>query len=262
MMNYWKDDKTEVRYQFLRPAEIVKRREAMPVAWVPLGTIEWHGVHNPIGSDTLQAEGICTIAARKGGGLVMPPVYFGDVRVDGEIIETIPEWKNDKITAALGLPVENFGSDRYPFTKKEQQKNYHNLLLQILYEVQSFGFKVCVFVIGHYPLIGPAKKAVMDFSTRGNPMSAWAFVDYELLCDRYDYAGDHAAYWETSHMLALYPELVDRSLLPDRGEELLGIVPTKGHLPQDADADFGYHIMEETVDIALQEVQHRIADME
>jgi creatinine amidohydrolase/Fe(II)-dependent formamide hydrolase-like protein len=40
----------EVRYHLLRPAQIVKRRQACPVAYVPLGTIEWHGTHNPTGA--------------------------------------------------------------------------------------------------------------------------------------------------------------------------------------------------------------------
>ncbi|NLX42186.1 MAG: creatininase family protein, partial [Chloroflexi bacterium] len=30
-----------VRYERLRPAQIVARREACPVAYLPIGTIEW-----------------------------------------------------------------------------------------------------------------------------------------------------------------------------------------------------------------------------
>lgn len=254
-MNYWTEDRTEVRYHYLRPAEAVERRVRMPVAWVPLGTLEWHGAHNPLGSDTLQAEGISIIAARKGGGLAMPPVYFGDVRVGGEIIETLPEHRNDRIAQAMELPLANFDESRFPFAKEEQRNNYHNLLLQILYEVQSLGFRVCVLVAGHYPLIAPARRAVEDFLGRGNPMKAWAFVDYELLQSRYAYAGDHAAHWETSHMLCLYPDRVDLGQLPPKGEPLLGIVPNRGRLPQDADAAFGYRIIEETVDIAIAEAR-------
>ena len=45
--------KPEVRYHMLRPAQIVERRQTYSVAYIPIGTIEWHGVHNPLGSDTL-----------------------------------------------------------------------------------------------------------------------------------------------------------------------------------------------------------------
>lgn len=47
----------EVRYRLCRPEQIVARREACPVAYVPIGTLEWRGPHNPVGLDTLQAEG-------------------------------------------------------------------------------------------------------------------------------------------------------------------------------------------------------------
>jgi creatinine amidohydrolase len=70
----------EVRYHMLRPAQIVERRPACPVAYIPIGTIEWHGVHNPLGSDTLQAEGLAVLCAQKEGGLVFPPLYYGESR--------------------------------------------------------------------------------------------------------------------------------------------------------------------------------------
>ena len=38
-------------------------------------------------------------------------------------------------------------------------------------------------------------------------MLAWACVDYRLVEAQYAGAGDHAAGWETSHLLALHPEV-------------------------------------------------------
>lgn len=32
-----------VQYERLRPAQIVSEREACPVAYLPIGTLEWHG---------------------------------------------------------------------------------------------------------------------------------------------------------------------------------------------------------------------------
>jgi len=68
--------KPEVRYHMLRPAQIVERRQACSVAYIPIGTIEWHGVHNPTGSDTLQAEGLAIMCAEKGGGAGIPPTLL------------------------------------------------------------------------------------------------------------------------------------------------------------------------------------------
>ncbi len=52
------ENQREVRYERLRPAQIVAARQACPVVYIPIGTLEWHGVHNPVGADTLQADGI------------------------------------------------------------------------------------------------------------------------------------------------------------------------------------------------------------
>lgn len=66
---------TEVRYWMMRPHQVVERRTACPVLYIPIGTIEWHGPHNPLGADTLQAEGLAIERAGRGGGLVFPPLY-------------------------------------------------------------------------------------------------------------------------------------------------------------------------------------------
>ncbi len=72
----------EVRYAMLRPDQIVARRRACPVVYIPIGTLEWHGVHNPVGADTLQAEGLALLCAQLGGGLAFPPLYYGESRVE------------------------------------------------------------------------------------------------------------------------------------------------------------------------------------
>jgi len=71
----------EVRYHMLRPAQIVARRKACPVAYLPIGNLEWHGEHNPVGTDTLQAEALAILCARKGGGLAFPPLWYGESRL-------------------------------------------------------------------------------------------------------------------------------------------------------------------------------------
>jgi creatinine amidohydrolase len=57
-----------------RPEQIAARCESCPVAYIPIGTLEWHGPHNPVGADTLQAEGLALLCASKGSGLVFPPL--------------------------------------------------------------------------------------------------------------------------------------------------------------------------------------------
>ncbi|MXY83198.1 MAG: creatininase family protein, partial [Gemmatimonadetes bacterium] len=47
----------KVRYSDLLPWEFRQRLAARPVAYLPLGTLEWHGEHLPLGSDAIQSEG-------------------------------------------------------------------------------------------------------------------------------------------------------------------------------------------------------------
>lgn len=248
----------EVRYWMLRPSQIVERRKACPVAYIPIGTIEWHGKHNPTGADTLQAEGLAILCARKGGGLVFPPLYYGESRV--EALMEANSADRFLIAKEMELPAENFSPERHPFTATQQVINYHKLLLHILAEVESLGFKVGVLVAGHYPLIDHARSVVLLFNQRQHSrhegMLAWAVVDYLPLRDKYDCAGDHAGGWETSHLLALHPETVDLSVLPPEGEKLIG---AGGRLaPHEATAEFGWETLNASAEIITREVRHRL----
>jgi creatinine amidohydrolase len=242
----------------LRPAQIVERRRACPVAYIPIGTIEWHGVHNPTGADTLQAEGLALRCAQRGGGLVFPPLYYGESRLEALMEANARD--RDKIAEKMDLPPENFEPAQQPFSATEQALNYHRLLIHILAEAESLGFQLGVLVAGHYPLIDHARAAVLQFNQREyskrQGMLAWAFVDYLLVQDQFEGAGDHAAGWETSHVLALHPETVDLSLLPPEGTRPTGV---GGHLdPRKATAEFGDETFDAAADIVIREVQDRL----
>lgn len=249
----------EVRYHMLRPGQVVARRQECPVVYIPIGTLEWHGLHNPLGADTLQAEGLALMCAQRGGGLVFPPLYFGESRL--EALMEANAGDRAEIAERMGLPPDNFLPDRMPFSATEQALNYHKLLLHILAEAETLGFEVGVLVAGHYPLIDHARAAVLEFNqrdlSRRPGMLAWATVDYLLVRDQYEAAGDHAAGWETSHVMALHPHTVDIGVLPPKGERLIGVGGRMA--PQDATAEFGRETFDAAAEIIVREVQHRLA---
>ena len=248
----------EVRYHLLRPDQIRARREACPVVYIPIGTLEWHGRHLPVGADTLQAEGLAVRCARKGGGLAFPPLYYGESRVES-LMETGAD-DRDRIADVMGLDPANFAPDRHPFHEAEQVLAYQRLLLHVLAEAESLGFQVGVLVAGHYPLIDHARAACHLFNQRAwskrHGLLAWAALDYLLIRDRYPDGGDHAARWETSHLLALHPETVDTGALGPRGQPLIGI---QGDDPRDATAAFGNETLDASAEVIVREVQHRLA---
>ena len=61
----------------LNPLQIEAELGKNSLVYIPLGALEWHGLHLPIGLDSLTSHGICLRAAQETNGLVMPPLYYG-----------------------------------------------------------------------------------------------------------------------------------------------------------------------------------------
>ncbi len=70
----------EVRFQYLRPSQVVAARQACPLVFLPLGPLEWHGPHLPLGTDPLNAQEVSLRLAREVGGVVLPPLFLGTER--------------------------------------------------------------------------------------------------------------------------------------------------------------------------------------
>src|ERR671924_863592 len=85
------EEKLKVHYLDLRPHEFRARLAERPVGYLPLGTLEWHGEHDPLGSDAIIAGGLFERAAQRLGGIVFPPLFLGPDRVrlqpDGSILQ-------------------------------------------------------------------------------------------------------------------------------------------------------------------------------
>ena len=215
----------EHQYERLRPAQVVEKRRECPVAYLPIGNLEWHGEHNPLGLDTLRMNGVLLRCAEKIGGLVFPPLYYGDNR-EQALMEANAQ-DRDQIHLKMELPSSNFAPGYMYRTIAEQNDMYHQLLIHIIFEIASLGFKVIVIGAGHYPLIDHARAAIgvaHQSLKRQRKALAWTFTGYELVRDIFEGAGDHGGKWETSMLMALEPGLTDMSCLPkDLNETIIGI---------------------------------------
>ena len=92
---------TRVQFEELLPHEYVEARTNKPVAYLPVGTLEWHGEHDCLGLDAVKAHALAVHFAKQGGGLAFPAQFWGDNR------EYIMESRGDpegKIAARFGLP--------------------------------------------------------------------------------------------------------------------------------------------------------------
>ena len=66
----------ERRYERVPAATLERLREEAPLAYVPIGPLEHHGPHLPMGVDGFSAHELSLRAARISGGVVLPATYL------------------------------------------------------------------------------------------------------------------------------------------------------------------------------------------
>jgi creatinine amidohydrolase len=176
----------KVKYEELLPHEFEQALRQFPVAYVPVGSLEWHGRHLALGNDTLKAYGILLRTAEQYGGVVVPPTYWGHMAY----------WKPG---CHPGLPPEIVDG----------------LYTAIFRGLVTVGFKVVIGVTGHdvKEQVASLQQAVASISADGTA-AGFAMMEGDL----YDLPGDqmdHAAHWETSILMYLRPDLVDMERIRD-----------------------------------------------
>jgi creatinine amidohydrolase len=179
-------DLTRVQAELLLPHEVDAALAGRSVVYLPLGSIEFHGAHLPIGLDGLTAHGVCLRAAARGGGIVLPPQFYG---VGG-------------------------GHTHYPWTiMAGSQLPIRTLLQRSLNRLQDFGVETVVLFTGHF--------ADEQLELIDNVAAAWNAVKpatraLALSVSRAParIAPDHAGVFETSLLSALWPERVQLPQLP------------------------------------------------
>lgn len=176
----------KVKYEEMLPHEFEAALHQFPVAYVPVGSLEWHGRHLALGNDTLKSYGILLRTAQKYGGVVVPPTYWGHMA----------HWKPG---CHPGLPPETVDG----------------LYVAIFKGLVAVGFKVVIGVTGHdvTEQVDSLQQAV-DAITAPGKAAGFAMKEGSL----YDLPGDkmdHAAHWETSILMHLRPDLVDMDKIKD-----------------------------------------------
>ena len=245
----------KVRYEEMLPREVVAARKRCPVAYVPCGGIEWHGLHNCLGLDTVKIHAMAMRCAEQIGGLCFPALFYGEPR-EHYLMEANHD-PESQIAANMELPLENFAPGYMDERLEDADARYMRLLMHILKQLRSLGFKVIVIMAGHYPLLNHARAAceLFNLETR-RAATAWACTGYELVRDEIPTAGDHAAAWETSLMMVLRPDLVDLSQQPtDPNAKLVGV---SGRDPrQHASVDYG----QQGLDLIIERMREKIKEL-
>lgn len=235
------------------PREIRDEKQRMPVAYLGIGILEWHGEHNAAGLDGVKADGMAARFAARFGGVVLPPLFWGDHRRDicelvfrPDVFPPAGEDHTGAIAAAMGYDLEALEANA---RRSDRNGGWHlwiQLLVHIFFEIESFGYRCIVPIPGHYPLFGPLDLAIAEYRARGGTCDVFPVTDG--MFDPVNGSGDHAAAFETSAMLALAPDLVDLSRLdPDRSRPNVGVL---GKDPRDhASVEYGEEILARLGDV-------------
>jgi len=93
----------------LRPQQIEAALTERSLIYLPLGTIEWHCHHLPVGLDGLTAHALCLAAAEQTGGLVWPVLYYGTGGGHGAFPWTVMMPERREIEALLTQTLHRLG---------------------------------------------------------------------------------------------------------------------------------------------------------
>jgi creatinine amidohydrolase len=174
-----------LRYETLRPDDLTKVVRENPVAYWPLGLLEHHGWHLPIGFDGVKAERICQRLARRTGGVLLPVMWWGAEGGHGPFL-----WTHYQSREAAGA-----------------------IFAETVRQLLRFGFRAVVLVAGHYPLQGILNERLpalhLEFP---DALLLWG-TEVSIAGPDLRFSGDHAAREETSFGLHLLPDLVNMAAL-------------------------------------------------
>jgi creatinine amidohydrolase len=184
-----------VQIELLRPDEIETALRGNSTVYLPLGSIEWHSAHLPVGLDGLTAHGVCVRAAAASGGLVYPALYFGT----------------------------GGGHGNYPWTvMMPEADQIRSLLEHALARLADFGVRRAVLFSGHFA--DDQLQMIADLAAWWNATGGEMTVVARgvNMVEGVAIRPDHAGVFETTMLYALWPDRVDLSRLPpvDSGQLL------------------------------------------
>ncbi len=225
----------------LYPEELKSRIEINPLALVPIGVIEWHGEHLPLGVDGYLSLATCNALAKATGCLIAPPIWYGisrNLSKSNGYAGTLTSIRAETLTA---------------------------LVADLLTGLAEFGFKQAVLLSGHFePAHYDAINAGMEkaaqiesvFLTEGELIEGLVEATDDV-SDTWRFASDHAAEFETSLMLHHHPGLVTMGRAPAHLDLPFPNLPPYilRRYPQRATAEYGRLLHEAIVDAGIRKIR-------
>ena len=193
---------------YLRPEQIIEEMQRCSLAYLPVGPLEWHGPHLPLGVDPLNAENAAFQSAELTGGLVFPTLYWGTER---ERQPEMLDWLGlDREAYIIGM---DFTANSLP-SMYCSEEIFALLIREQLRLVAKMGFRLIVLISGHAATnqIDVLERLAAEFN--GNKI-ARVIVALPFVTNSSGVMEvGHASRIETAVMQALHPETVKLEALP------------------------------------------------
>jgi creatinine amidohydrolase len=213
---------SEVEYTRLTPTDFRKRIGEAPIAYLPLGTLEWHGEHLPLGSDGMQSFSFMKDLAREVGGIVLPMLYLGpDLKriEDDQELYGMDIWLSED-EGKMYMPPQQLDGSSYWVP----DELFHQIVEHSIKQLARAGFKIVV-AHGHGPSTRHVIEHWQEWEEKHGVMiyTCWTWnirgENDQEASERSNREGlgimtDHAAMNETSLMMHYYPDLVKMEHLP------------------------------------------------
>jgi creatinine amidohydrolase len=179
------------RYERMMPAELKLALRQGPVAYLPVGPLEWHGEHLAFGSDPLRAQQILEGVWKRCGGVLLPTLFVGT-----------DNFKHFSGKKHWGM--EMFAKTFLPGSLYVRESTFQNLIEDTLAMLDRQGFKLVVLFTGHEAgnqrrILAEAEKR---WASKRMKVSSWwaGRVQHPKNLER---DGGHAGEDETSELMAV-----------------------------------------------------------
>jgi creatinine amidohydrolase len=173
-------------YELTQP-EFLEVAERTSVAVMVTGSLEAHGNHLPLGTDTILPDYLGKQIAEKTNALVLPPIPFGD------------SWVYEPFRGTVTVS---------PITLTQ-------LYSDVMDSVFNIGFRFLVIINGHGGNIGSLKQAAAIATSKKEAsvilVNWWTDLAENARKSVLETPEGHAAEDETSEVMFVRPELVDMS---------------------------------------------------
>jgi creatinine amidohydrolase len=261
-------DKREFRFEMMRPGQLKEELARAPLVFLPIGPIEYHGPHLPLGMDALNATFCAQEACRRlGKGVVMPTLYMGTERERPDwMLESLGFDKGDWVVG-MDFPTALWKSHYY------EEQIFGLMVASTVEMLISQGYKAIVIVNGHgaWNQLETLERIAKHYSNTTGATVVWRLAVVLEISEK-NLMG-HADIGETSIMLHYEKEylggqkVVDVGTLPARSVPIrykdFSIVDGPGFSdhpapdkivtmdPRDATPEKGKKIFEDTVQMYM-----------